>query len=167
MDQLGDGGGGQLAAELAAISADHLEYTSADGIQAMADAGVVAVCLPFASLYLNQPPMNASAFLEAGVDVAVATDFNPGSAPSYDLPLAMMLACTMSRMTPAQALKGATLNAAKAIGRDDMMGSIEIGKRANFVELDVPDVNHWMYHFQPNSCVRTWINGDPVVDTLA
>ena len=166
VDQLGDGGGGKLAAELAAISADHLEYTSPEGIRAMANADVVAVCLPFASLYLNQPPMKARAFLDAGVDVAVATDFNPGSAPSYDLPLAMMLACTMSRMTPAEALKGATLNAARAISREQEYGSIEIGKRANFVELSVPDVNHWMYHFQPNSCVRTWIGGNRIFDSI-
>ncbi|MBT4053485.1 MAG: imidazolonepropionase, partial [Bacteroidetes Order II. Incertae sedis bacterium] len=167
VDQLGDGNGGKLAAELTTISADHLEYTSPEGIRAMAHADVVAVCLPFASLYLNQPPMKARAFLDAGVDVAVATDFNPGSAPSYDLPLAMMLACTMSRMTPAEALKGATLNAARAISREQEYGSIEIGKRANFVELTVPDVNHWMYHFQPTSCVRTWIDGNPVFDSTA
>ena len=69
-------------------------------------------------------------------------------------------------MTPAEALKGATLNAAKAISREQEYGSIEIGKRANFVELSVPDVNHWMYHFQPNSCVRTWIGGNRIFDSI-
>ena len=89
-DQLSDGGGGRLAAEVHAISADHLEQTSYDGIAAMAETGVVAVSLPLATLYLNQPPMPARRFIEAGVPVAVATDFNPGSAPSYHLPLALM-----------------------------------------------------------------------------
>ena len=128
----------------------------------MAKASVTGVCLPFASLYLNQPPMKARSFIDAGVGVAVATDFNPGSAPSQDLPLALMLACTMSRMTPSEAVKGATLIAAKAIRRDAEYGSIEIGKRANFAELDAPDIDHWQYHFQPESCVRTWIDGDVV-----
>ncbi len=159
VDQLQDGGGAELAAEVNAVSADHLEYTSADGIRAMESAGVTAVCLPFASLHLNQPPMKTRAFMSAGVRVAVATDFNPGSAPCNDLPLAMMLACTMSRMTPAEALKGATLYAARAIGRDQLYGSIENGKRANFIEVTVEDVDHWMYHFQANSCLATWIEG--------
>ena len=159
VDQLHDVGGGRLAAEVGAVSADHLEYTPAEGRRAMAAAGVVGVCLPFASLYLNQPPMNARAFLDDGVDVAVATDFNPGSAPSFDLPLALMLACTMSRLTPAEALKGATLMAARAVGFDHDRGSIEVGKRADFAELSADNVDQWLYHFRPNVCERTWIGG--------
>jgi imidazolonepropionase len=159
VDQLHDVGGGRLAAEVGAVSADHLEHTSADGRRAMAAAGVTGVCLPFASLYLNQPPMNARAFLDDGVDVAVATDFNPGSAPSFDLPLALMLACTMSRMTPAEALKGATLMAARALDLDRDRGSIEPGKRADFAELSADNVDQWLYHFCPNVCERTWIGG--------
>ena len=162
VDQLSDGNGGVLAARVGAISADHLEFTSTAGIEAMSAASVTAVCLPFASLYLNQPPMQARAFLDEGVQVAVATDFNPGSAPSQDLPLALMLACTMSRMTPSEALKGATLIAATAIRRESEYGSIEVGKRANFAELDTADVDQWLYHFQPESCVRTWIDGNIV-----
>lgn len=162
VDQLGDGGGGALAAELGAISADHLEFTSAAGRKAMAQAGTVGVCLPFASLYLNQPPMNGRAFVEDGVSVAVATDFNPGSAPSWDLPLAMMLACTMSRLTPAEALKGATLIAARAIDCESDRGSLEPGKRADFVELSADNVDEWMYHFRPNVCEATWINGNRI-----
>jgi imidazolonepropionase len=163
VDQLHDVGGGRLSAEVGAISADHLEFTSADGRRAMAAAGVVGVCLPFASLYLNQPPMNARAFLEDGVDVAVATDFNPGSAPSFDLPLALMLACTMSRMTPAEALKGATLMAARALDLERDRGSIEPGKRADFAELSADNVDQWLYHLRPNVCERTWIGGQPLV----
>ena len=105
-DQLTSGGGAELAAELGALSADHLEHISDAGIRAMATAGVVAVSLPLASLYLGQPPMPARRLIEAGVAVAVATDFNPGSAPSFHLPLALTLACTLQRMTPAEALEG-------------------------------------------------------------
>jgi imidazolonepropionase len=161
-DQLTDTGGGALAAEVAAASADHLERISEAGIAAMAEAGVVAVSLPLASLYLNVDPLPARRLIDAGVAVAVATDFNPGSAPSYHLPLAMMLACTMQRMIPAEALKGATVYAARAVGMEDEIGSLEPGKRADFAVIDAPDVNHWLYHFRPNACVRTVIGGETV-----
>jgi imidazolonepropionase len=158
-DQLNDSGGAALAAEVGAVSADHLEHASAAGMAAMARAGTVAVSLPLATLYLDQPPMPARAFIDAGVPVAVATDFNPGSAPSAHLPLALTLACTLQRMTPAEALKGATLHAARAIGLADRVGSLEPGKAADFAIIDAPDVNHWLYHFRPNACVRTVIAG--------
>ncbi|MDX1530455.1 MAG: imidazolonepropionase [Rhodothermales bacterium] len=161
-DQLSDTGGAALAAQVGAVSADHLEYVSAEGIEAMARAGVVAVSLPLATLYLHVEPMPARRLLEAGVPVAVATDFNPGSAPSYHLPLAMLLACTLQRMTPAEALKGATLVAAQALDLDAEIGSLEPGKRADFAVIDAPDVNHWLYHFRPNACVRTVIGGETV-----
>ncbi len=161
-DQLSDTDGAALAAEVGAASADHLEYISDEGIAAMAEAGVVAVSLPLATLYLNVRPLPARALIEAGVAVAVATDFNPGSAPSYHLPLAMMLACTMQRMTPAEVLKGATVIASQAVGMNDTVGSLEAGKRADFVVIDAPDVNHWLYHFRPNACVRTVIGGETV-----
>src|SRR4029450_13192529 len=91
------------------LSADHLEYASEEGIAAMARAGTVAVSLPLASLYLGQRPMPARRFIEAGVPVAVATDFNPGSAPCYHLPLALTLACTLQLVNPAQPLNGAEI----------------------------------------------------------
>jgi len=161
-DQLTDTGGAALAAEVGAASADHLERISETGITAMAEAEVAAVSLPLATLYLNVRPLPARALIEAGVPVAVATDFNPGSAPSYHLPLAMTLACTMQRMTPAEALKGATVIASKAIGMEREVGSLEPGKRADFAVIDAPDVNHWLYHFRPNACVRTVIGGETV-----
>jgi imidazolonepropionase len=158
-DQLSDGGGAALAAELGALSADHLEHASPAGIAAMAVAGTVAVSLPFATLYLREPPMPARAFIDAGVPVAVATDFNPGSAPSYHLPMAMTLACTMQRMTPAEVLKGATVYAARAIGMEREVGSLEPGKRADFAVIDAPDVTQWLYHLRPNACVHTVVDG--------
>ena len=161
-DQLSAGGGAELAAEVHAASADHLEHSTNVGIRQMADAGVVAVSLPLASLYLNEPPMDARRWLEAGCAVAVATDFNPGSAPSFHLPMAMTLACTTQQMTPAEVLKGATLVAARAIGMDDKVGSLEPGKQADFAVIDAPDEAHWLYHLRPNACVRTAIGGETV-----
>jgi imidazolonepropionase len=158
-DQLTAGGGAELAAEVGALSADHLECVSPRGIAALRDAGVVAVSLPLATLYLGQRPMPARALIDAGVPVAVATDFNPGSSPSWDLPLALMLACTLQRMTPAEALKGATIYAARAAGVAAEAGSLEPGKAADFAVIDAPDVNQWLYQFRPNACVETVIGG--------
>jgi imidazolonepropionase len=158
-DQLTSGGGAELAAELGALSADHLECISEPGIAALAAAGVVAVSLPIASLYLSQRPMPARRLIEAGVAVAVASDFNPGSAPSYHLPLALTLACTLQRMTPAESLKGATLYAARAVGLEASVGSLEPGKQADFVLMDAPDVNHWLYHFRPNAALKVFVGG--------
>jgi imidazolonepropionase len=158
-DQLTDGGGAALAAELHAVSADHLEQVSADGIRLMAAAGVVAVSLPLATLYLNQRPMPARLLLDAGVPVAVATDFNPGTAPTYHLPLAMLLACTLQRMTPAEAFAGATLAAAQALDLHRETGSLAQGRLADFAIVDASGIDHWLYHFRPNACVQTWVGG--------
>jgi imidazolonepropionase len=159
VDQFTDGGGAALAAELNAVSADHLECVSAEGIARLARAGTVAVTLPLAALYLGRPLAPARSLIAAGVPVAVATDFNPGTAPTYHLPLAMLLAATLQRMTPAEVLKGVTIYAARAIGEASVTGSLEPGKRADFAIIDAPDVNHWVYHFAPNSCVSTYIAG--------
>jgi imidazolonepropionase len=161
-DQLTAGGGAELAAEVGARSADHLEFTGDSGIEAMAAAGVVAVSLPLASLYLGQRPMQARRFIERGVPVAVATDFNPGSAPSFHLPLALTLGCTLQRMTPAEALKGATCIAARALGLEDRLGSLAPGMAADFAVIDAPDVNQWLYHFRANACRLSVIGGEVV-----
>lgn len=159
VDQLHDGDGAALAAKMGAVSADHLEYVNEKGIQAMTESGTVAVSLPIASLVLAQPSMPARALIEAGVPVAVATDFNPGSAPSYDLHLAMWLACTFQRMTPAEALMGATHIAAKALQMEHEIGSLQPGLRADFALIDAPDVDHWLYHFRPGTCKAVWTGG--------
>lgn len=151
-DQLSNGEGAVLAAETAAVSADHLEQVSDQGIEAMAAADVVAVSLPLASLFLHQPALPARKLIERGVPLAVATDFNPGSAPSFHLPLAMTLACLRQAMTPAEVLKGATIYAAKAVGLQRRIGSLEPGKSADFALIDAPDVDHWLYHFRANAC---------------
>jgi imidazolonepropionase len=158
-DQLSASGGAELAAEVGALSADHLECITEAGIAALGPAGVVAVSLPIATLYLGQRPMPARALIERGVAVAVATDFNPGSAPSWHLPLALTLACTLQRMTPVEALKGATLYAARAVGLAAEIGSLEPAKAADFAVIDAADPREWLYHFRPNACVETVVGG--------
>lgn len=151
-DQLSDGGGAGLAAELGAVSAEHLEYISDEGIQALSNSGTVAVSLPLASLYLGQPFLPARKLLDSGVPVAVASDFNPGSAPSYHLPLAMTLACLKQGMTPQESLMGATTVAARAVAAQSHIGSLLPGFQADLAIIDSPSLNHWLYHFQANSC---------------
>jgi imidazolonepropionase len=158
-DQFGDRSGAILAAESGAVSAEHLEFAGEEAIQALAAAGTVAVSLPVASLYLRQPPLQARRFIDCGVPVAVATDFNPGSAPTWHLPLAMTLACLLQEMTPREVLKACTIQAARAVSREAEIGSLEPGKLADFAIIDAPDVDHWLYHFRPNSCLGTFING--------
>lgn len=164
-DQLSDGGGAELAAEFGAVSAEHLEYISEAGIAALAASGTVAVSLPLASLYLAERYLPARTLLAAGVPVAVASDFNPGSAPSYHLPLAMTLACLNQRMTPQETLMGATTVAARAIDRADRIGSLQAGFQADLAVIDAPSLNHWLYHFTANRCRRVFKNGDEAVLT--
>lgn len=163
-DQLTACGGAELAAEVGAISADHLEQVTDQGIYRLSKAGVVAVSLPLASFYLRQPAMPARKLINSGVPVAVATDFNPGSAPSWHLPLAMTMACTMQSMSPSEVLKGATIYAARALSADETAGSLIPGKQADFAIIDAPDVNHWLYHFRPNACVATYKKGLSIYD---
>ena len=151
-DQLSAGGGAQLAAELGAVSADHLEYADQQGMESLARAGTVAVSLPLASLYLREQYMDARQMLKSGVKVAVATDFNPGSAPSYHLPLAMTLACINQQMTPQEALMGATTVAASAISAQQRIGSLLPGFNADISIIDAASLNHWLYHFCANAC---------------
>jgi imidazolonepropionase len=151
-DQLSAGGGAQLAAKLGAVSAEHLEYIDADGIGALAASGTVAVSLPLASMYLREPYLPARRLLDAGVAVAVATDFNPGTSPSFHLPLAMLQACLYQGMTPQEVLKGATAVAARAVSRGERIGSLQPGFQADITIIDAPDLNHWMYHFRANAC---------------
>lgn len=161
-DQLACKGGAELAAEMGALSADHLEKVSDGGIAALAAAGTVAVTLPIAALYLGVPPAPARRLVEAGVPVAVATDFNPGTSPSYHLPLALTLACTLQKMTPAEALKGATLFAARALGLAGDVGSLEPGKVADLAVIDAASPEEWIYHFRANACRLTVAGGRAV-----
>jgi imidazolonepropionase len=144
---------------MGAVSAEHLEYATDGAVRALADAGTVAVSLPLASLYLNERYLPARQMLSAGVRVAVATDYNPGSAPSYHLPLAMSLACLNQSMTPQECLMGVTTVAARALSLHQRVGSLRPGYRADLAVIDAPSLNHWLYHFVPNACVRVLKNG--------
>ncbi|MCF7221250.1 imidazolonepropionase [Marilutibacter chinensis] len=146
-DQLSDLGGAGLAAAFDGLSADHVEYTSQDNVRAMAEHGTVAVLLPGAFHVLREtklPPLDA--FREHGVPMAVATDCNPGTAPLLSLRQAMQLACTHFRLTPGEALRGATVHAARALGLDDR-GVLRIGARADFVLWDIAhpaELGYWL-----------------------
>jgi imidazolonepropionase len=147
-DQLGDSGGAALAAEVGAISADHLDYISAAGIEAMARTGVIAVLLPSVPLYvMSRKQAPASRLQAAGVPVALATDFNPGTSPVQSMGLVVALACMLLRMTPAAALLAATRNAAFAIGRGDSVGSLQAGMLADLQVYEVPDYRMLPYRF--------------------
>lgn len=137
-DQLSDLGGAALASRYGALSADHLEYSSEDGIAAMAESGTVAVLLPGAFYFLREtklPPV--AALRAAGVPIAIATDCNPGSAPATSLLLMINMACTFFRLTPEEALAGVTRNAARALGMSQSHGTLEAGKAADFAVWDI------------------------------
>jgi len=149
-DQLSDLGGAALVAEFSGLSADHVEYSSEDAVRRMATAGTVAVLLPGAFHVLRetqQPPIEA--FRRHHVPMAVATDCNPGTAPLLSLRLAMGLACTHFRLTPEEALRGATIHAARALGLHDR-GTLAIGQRADFAVWDIRHPAELCY----------WLGGD-------
>jgi imidazolonepropionase len=147
-DQLSLSGGAKLAAELSAATADHLEHADAEGIQALKVGKVQPVLLP-GSVYAlgsNQYPP-AREMIDAGLAVVLATDFNPGSSPTPSMPMVLSLACTQMKMTPAEGVSAATINAAYSLGRGDEIGSLEKGKRADFVVHDCEDYRELAYFF--------------------
>jgi imidazolonepropionase len=152
-------GGAELAARVGAVSADHLEHVSDRGIAALQDAQVVAVLLPGVSFFLDHGYAPARRLIDAGVPVAIASDFNPGSCMSYAMPLMLTIACTQMRVTPEEALTAATLNAAAAIGLSSTLGSVEVGKQADLVVADVADYRTIAYHFGTNHVRRIIKNG--------
>ncbi|MEC4718468.1 imidazolonepropionase [Noviherbaspirillum sp. CPCC 100848] len=152
-EQLSDQGGTALTARYRGLSADHLEYLSAEGIAAMAEAGTVAVLLPGAFYFLREtalPPI--AALREAGVPIAVSTDCNPGTSPMTSLLLAMNMACTLFRMTPLEALAGVTRNAAAALGLGGEIGTLEVGKAADFALWEVERPGELAYGIGGNAC---------------
>ncbi len=162
-DQLSDLGGAALAARFGALSADHLEYTSAAGVRALAEAGTVAVLLPGAFYVLREtrlPPIEA--LRVAGVPIALATDCNPGSAPLSSLLLVLNMACTLFRMTPEEALAGITRHGARALGLAETHGTLEVGKAADFAvwEITRPAELAYRIGFNPLAAV---IRGGQIV----
>jgi imidazolonepropionase len=163
-DELTPLGGAELAARLGAVSADHLLCVTDAGIDALAESGTVATLLPGTAFFLGVPYAPARRLIERGVPVALASDCNPGTCPTENLPLVGAMACTQMKMLPAEVVNALTLNAAAALGRSDRIGSLEPGKRADLVLCDVPDYRHLFYHFGINH-VRRVIKRGRVVYT--
>lgn len=163
-DQLADGRGAALAASYGALSADHLEFTSQAGVEAMAKAGTVAVLLPGAFVALaetQKPPV--AALRAAGVSMAVASDCNPGTSPMLSLRAAMNLACSQFRLTPEEALAGATRVAAQALGLAAETGTLEVGKVADLAVWDIERPAELSYWLGGGLLYRSWRGGVPVV----
>jgi imidazolonepropionase len=162
-DQLTNGGGAELASELGATTADHLEQTEAPGIAAMKRAGVQPVLLPGSvySLGKSRYP-RAREMIEAGLAIVVATDFNPGSSPTPSMQMVLSLAVTQMKMTPAEGVAAATINAAYSLRRGDTIGSLEAGKLANFALFDCADYRELAYYFGVPQTRSVYVRGQRV-----
>jgi imidazolonepropionase len=160
-DQFTEAGGIPLAVELGARSVDHLEATAPGGVQALAASDVVGVLLPASALFLDRPQPPARALVDAGAAVALATDFNPGSAYCESLPLVCSLACTSLRLSPEEALSACTVNAAHVLGRADRVGRVAPGYAADLVLVEAEDWRHLAYHLG-GDVVHTVVEGGAV-----
>jgi len=162
-DQLENGGGAHLAAELGAATADHLEHTDASGIAALEKAGVQPVLLPGAVYALSSRRYpDARAMIAAGLGIVLATDFNPGSSPTPSMPMILSLAATQMKMTPAESITASTVNAAFSLGLGREIGSLEPGKLADFVIHDCTDHRELAYFFGIEPAYEVYIGGERV-----
>ena len=154
-DEIDPIGGTEMAGSIGAVSCEHLIRCQDSGIEAMQAGGTVACLLPATSFYLGASFAPARRMIDAGVPVAFGSDFNPGSCPCSNLPLAMNIGCYRYRMTPEECLTAVTLNAAAALRRADRLGSLEVGKQADVLVWDAPDLEYVFYRF-----------GDSLADTV-
>ena len=163
VDQLSDSGGAQLAGELKATTADHLEKTDEQGIAAMKSAGVQPVLLPGSVYALGSTAYpRAREMIDAGLAVVLATDFNPGSSPTPSMPMILSLACTQMKMSAAEAITTSTINAAYSLNRGDKIGSLERGKLANFSIFDCEDYRELAYWFGIPQTHSVYVKGERV-----
>jgi imidazolonepropionase len=162
-DQFTEAGAIPLAIGLGARSVDHLEATRDDGIRALARSDVVGVLLPASALFLDRPMPAARSLVDAGAAIALATDFNPGSAFCESLPLVCSLACTQLRLSPAEALGAATVNAAHVLGRAHRKGRLAPGFDADFLLLDVPDWRYLAYHLGGDLGIEPFVGGERAI----
>ncbi len=162
-DELTPLGGAELASRLGAVSADHLLCITEAGIEALAVSATVATLLPGTALFLGMSSAPARRLIERGVTVALASDCNPGTCPTENLPLVGTLACTQMGMLPAEVISALTLNAAAALGRADRLGSLEVGKQADLILCNVSDYRQLFYHFGVNHVWRVLKRGRVVV----
>jgi imidazolonepropionase len=159
-DQFTEQGAVPLAVELGARSVDHLEATGPDGVRELAASDVVGVLLPASALFLGRPWPPARALVDAGAAIALATDFNPGSAFCESLPLVCSLACTQLQLSPAEALGACTVNAAHVLARADRKGRLARGYDADLLLLDAPDWRYLAYHLGGRVVARTIVGGE-------
>ena len=155
-------GGAELAAELGAVSADHLLQASDEGIRMMAENNVVATLLPATAFCLKEDYARARDIIDSGCAVALATDFNPGSCFTNSIPLVIALAAIQMRMSVEEIITALTINAASALSRQDSIGSIEAGKKADIIILEFPSIHFLPYHAGVN-IVETVIKNGVVV----
>ena len=159
-EQLSRTGATQLAVELGAASCDHLEQVNDADIHALAKSNTVATLLPGCDFHLGwKQYAPARKLIEAGAIVALATDYNPGTSPTVSMPMILSVACTQLRLTPAEAIAAATINAAYSLNRADRLGSLENGKQADFAVFEVDDYREIPYHFGMNRCWMTAKHG--------
>ena len=162
-EQLTRTGSAQLAVQLHAASCDHLEQINEEDIRALAASDTVATLLPGCCFHLGlQHYAPARALVDAGAIVALATDFNPGTSPTLSMSMVLSLACTQMRMTPAEAIAAATINAAHSLGRADRIGSLEVGKQADIALFDLDDYREIPYYFGVNHCWMTLKRGETI-----
>jgi imidazolonepropionase len=168
VDQLSDSNGAALAAELGAVTADHLECTDSAGLAALREAGVQPVLLPGAVYALCSVAYpDARAMIEGGLAVVLATDFNPGSSPTPSMPMILSLAATQMRVTPSESITAATINAAYSLGRGDQIGSLEPGKLADIVIHDCSDYRDLAYFFGIEPAWQVYLSGKLVFSRRA
>ncbi|HTE46941.1 MAG TPA: amidohydrolase family protein, partial [Gemmatimonadaceae bacterium] len=161
-DELTSSGGAELAASLGATSADHLAAVSDDGIAALAHSATVATLLPGTMLFLGKTKhAPARRFIEAGVPVALATDFNPGTSPTSNISLILTLGVSQLRLSVAEAIVAATVNGAAALALSDAVGQIAPGFSADLALFDIRDVRELPYWYGDNRCVATYVRGKP------
>lgn len=162
-EQLTRTGAAQLAVQLGAASCDHLEQVNKADIRALAESHTIATLLPGCDFHLGlKHYAPARALIEAGAIVALATDYNPGTSPTLSMAMILSLACTQLRMTPAEAITAATVNAAYALRREKQVGSLEVGKLADVAVFEVADYREIPYYFGVNKCWRTLKRGEIV-----
>ncbi len=162
-DELVSIGGTSLAAELNCHSVDHLLATKEEDMKAISKSRTVATILPLTSFYLNTHPANARLMIKNNCGIAIATDYNPGTSPSENLQLAMQMAFIKAKMTPEEIITAVTMNAAVSLGLETQKGSIAVGKDADFVMFDVPNLPYLLYHFGINHASLVYIKGELVV----
>jgi len=162
-DQLTAFGGAELAAKVKAVSADHLENISDQGIEKMREAGVIAILLPGATFSLGlREYAPARKMIDSGLAVALATDFNPGSSMTQSMPIILSLSCVMMKMTPAETITASTINSACSVDKGDVIGSLEPGKKADLIIWEMQNYQAIPYHFGVNLVHQVIKNGEVV-----